>query len=200
MQLNKLTDKQLAVIVREENKEIYSEIIRRYESKLARYLRKFIYDKDELEDVLQAVFIKIYKNLYGFDAKRKFSSWIYRIAHNEAVNALRKNINGNITLEDIEYKIIDKQIFLNEIGKIIEKFWRELSNYFINSGCPGFCGRDFLVILKKTGKDTGQDEKLKQVHEEMEKIKDEMKGSLEKNLDFLQKQSAATAGLMQNRA
>ena len=47
MQLNKLTDEQLAVIVREENKEIYSEIIRRYESKLAHYLRKFIYDKDE---------------------------------------------------------------------------------------------------------------------------------------------------------
>jgi len=63
MQLNKLTDKQLAVIVREENKEIYSEIIRRYESKLAHYLRKFIYDKDELEDVLQAIFIKIYCNL-----------------------------------------------------------------------------------------------------------------------------------------
>src|SRR3989338_3660933 len=56
-----------------------------------------------------------------------------------------------------------------------------------------------LVILKKTGKDTGQDEKLKQVHEEMEKIKDEMKGSLEKNLDFLQKQSAATAGMMQRQ-
>ena len=56
-----------------------------------------------------------------------------------------------------------------------------------------------LVILKKTGKDTGQDEKLKQVHEEMKKIKEEMKGSLEKNLDFLQKQSAATAGMMQRQ-
>ena len=56
-----------------------------------------------------------------------------------------------------------------------------------------------LVILKKTGKDTGADEKLKQVHEEMEKIKEEMKGSLEKNLDFLQKQSAATAGMMQRQ-
>ena len=56
-----------------------------------------------------------------------------------------------------------------------------------------------LVIFKKTGKDTGQDDKLKQVHEEMEKIKEEMKGSLEKNLDFLQKQSAATAGMMQRQ-
>jgi len=56
-----------------------------------------------------------------------------------------------------------------------------------------------LVIFKKTGKDTGQDDKLKQVHEEMENIKEEMKGSLEKNLDFLQKQSAATAGMMQRQ-
>ena len=48
--------------------------------------------------------------------------------------------------------------------------------------------------LRKTGKDEGQDEKLKQVHEEISKIKDEMKGSLEKNLEFIQKQSHQQAG------
>ena len=55
-----------------------------------------------------------------------------------------------------------------------------------------------LVILKKTGKDTGADEKLKQVHEEISKIKDEMKGSLEKNLDFIQKQSFQTSSIVKD--
>ena len=76
-------------------------------------MRKFIYNNDELEDILQVVFIKAYKNLYGFNTKKKFSSWIYRIAHNEAVNHLKKYSKERISLDDIEYKIIDKKIDLN---------------------------------------------------------------------------------------
>ncbi len=85
-----LADEQLVGIIREEDKELYSEIIKRYNQKLSHYLRKFIYDPDGLEDVLQVVFIKAYRNLYGFNIKNRFSSWIYRIAHNEAINYLKK--------------------------------------------------------------------------------------------------------------
>ncbi len=52
--------------------------------------------------------------------------------------------------------------------------------------------------LRKEHKDEGQDEKLKEVREEISKIKDEMKGSLEKNLDFIQKQSFQTADIVKN--
>ncbi len=52
--------------------------------------------------------------------------------------------------------------------------------------------------LRKDNKDEGQDEKLKEVREEISKIKDEMKGSLEKNLDFIQKQSFQTADIVKN--
>ncbi len=55
-----------------------------------------------------------------------------------------------------------------------------------------------FLLTKKPGKGTGQDERLKQVHEEMEKIKDEMKGSLEKNLDFIQKQSWQTSNIIKD--
>jgi len=60
----------------------------------------------------------------------------------------------------------------------------------------------FLAIIfmlsRKSGKDMGQDEKLKQVHEEISKIKDEMKGSLEKNLEFIQKQSWQTSNIVKD--
>lgn len=114
MNPEKLTDEQLVLAVLNKNQELYSEIIKRYQLKLSHYLRKFIYNPDELEDVLQVVFIKAYKNLYSFNVKKKFSSWIYRISHNEALNHLKKYAKERIPLEDIEYKLIDEKIDLNK--------------------------------------------------------------------------------------
>lgn len=108
------TDEQLVVEIRENDKELYSEIIRRYQTKLSHYLRKFFRNQDELEDVLQEVFIKVYRNLYGFDIEKKFSSWIYRITHNEAINHLKKNSNKNISLDEQEWEIVDNKFNLND--------------------------------------------------------------------------------------
>lgn len=105
-----LSDEQIVEIVRTNDKELYSEIIRRYQVKLSHYLRKFINHSAELEDVLQDVFIKAYKNLYGFNTKQKFSSWIYRIAHNEAINNIKKRAREYLFLDEEEFDIIDKKI------------------------------------------------------------------------------------------
>lgn len=105
-----LTDEEIVGIVRTSNQEFYSEIIKRYQSKLFHYLKKFINDADELEDVLQTVFIKAFKNLNSFDIKQKFSSWIYRIAHNEAINQIRKNSKYSISLDDSDYDAADEKI------------------------------------------------------------------------------------------
>lgn len=85
-----LPDEKLAVIVRTTDKEAYAELIRRYEDKLLRYAAYIVGDSNKAADVVQEAFIKAYVNLNGFDAKKKFSSWIYRIVHNEAVNILGK--------------------------------------------------------------------------------------------------------------
>ncbi len=69
----------------------FSEIVMRYEAKLIRYVRRLgVKNSEDQEDVLQEIFIKVYKNLNGFDATFSFSSWIYRIAHNEAISFYRK--------------------------------------------------------------------------------------------------------------
>jgi DNA recombination protein RmuC len=56
----------------------------------------------------------------------------------------------------------------------------------------------YFLLSKKSGADAGQDEKLKEVREEIAKIKDEMKNSLEKNLEFVQKQSFDTSRIVQD--
>lgn len=75
--LGELTDEQLVEVVRSKNQELYGEVIKRYQTKLVHYLKKFIHSDDELKDVLQDVFIKAFRNLYSFDTSKRFSPWIY---------------------------------------------------------------------------------------------------------------------------
>ena len=118
-----LSDEQLAVAVREVDKELYGELIRRYSVKIGHYLRKFIRDNDELEDVLQLVFIKAYRNLFDFNSKYKFSPWLYRIAHNEALNFLKKYKREKVYLDETEWEIVDEKMNLND--KMDVKFLKE---------------------------------------------------------------------------
>ena len=85
------TDEEIVELVRIKNKELYAVIIERYENKLVRYAEYLIGDYDKASDAVQDSFIKAYINLNGFDVKKKFSSWIYRIVHNEAINLIDKN-------------------------------------------------------------------------------------------------------------
>ena len=84
------TDEELVELVFENN-AYFSCIVFRYEDKLKRYIKRITnISKEEIDDVLQEVFIKVYTNLHGFDTKLTFSSWIYRVAHNTVISLYRK--------------------------------------------------------------------------------------------------------------
>lgn len=69
----------------------FGHIVDRYEAKLGRYIARLgVRNNEDRQDVLQDIFIKVYKNLNSFNQDLSFSSWIYRIAHNEAVSWYRK--------------------------------------------------------------------------------------------------------------
>ena len=82
--------------------ELFGTLMERYEQKLSRYGRKFLSNPDNIEDIVQDVFISAYQNIKGFDASRRFSPWIYRIAHNAYVNALKKNSHLPVALFDFD--------------------------------------------------------------------------------------------------
>lgn len=84
-----LTDEQVVTKVFE-NKENYQELVERYLEPLRRYVYYLTANEEATEDIIQETFIKVFVNLRSFNTKKKFSTWIYRIAHNEAVNYLRK--------------------------------------------------------------------------------------------------------------
>jgi RNA polymerase sigma-70 factor (ECF subfamily) len=84
------------------DKEMFGELIDRYEGKLTRYVMRFTQQKDDVSDIMQVIFIKAYMNLQSFDVSRSFNSWIYRIAHNESVNHLKKKGTEKISFIDFD--------------------------------------------------------------------------------------------------
>lgn len=103
----KLTNTQADVLLVQkalESSDEFGRIIEKYQEPLRRYIRRIARpSKDELDILLQDIFIKIYENLNDFDQSLTFSSWIYRIAHNESIDYLRKKKRVGYSLDDTAY-------------------------------------------------------------------------------------------------
>ena len=84
------TDEEIAAAVQGGDSEAFGLLVQRYEQKLLRYGSKFLISGEDPKDLLQDIFIKAYANIQSFDARRVFSPWMYRIAHNEFINAGKK--------------------------------------------------------------------------------------------------------------
>jgi len=97
-----LTDEQVAAQVQAGQAEFFGILVERYEAKLRRYARKFLFGQEDVDDLLQEVFLKAYINIQSFDTGRQFSPWLYRIAHNEFVNTLRERVRKPLDFLDLE--------------------------------------------------------------------------------------------------
>ena len=87
-----LTDQEIVRLVLEGVKEKFSLLVERYYERLRRYaLRLLNFNDADAEDATSSALLKAYQNLAGYNPKLQFSSWIYRITHNEAVNLIRRN-------------------------------------------------------------------------------------------------------------
>jgi RNA polymerase sigma-70 factor (ECF subfamily) len=98
--MQSFTDEEIVSKIQAGKSELFGEIIDRYENKLVSYASKLILDHDMAEDAVQEAFIKTYRDIQSFDIKRKFSSWIYRIVHNESINQVRKN-SKNVDMDEV---------------------------------------------------------------------------------------------------
>ena len=83
------------------DKEAFGVLIERYEGKLSRYCERLgVGVREDREDILQNAFVKAYRNLNSFDLTLTFSSWMYRITHNEVMTFFRsKHARPQVTLD-----------------------------------------------------------------------------------------------------
>jgi RNA polymerase sigma-70 factor (ECF subfamily) len=134
--LEKASDESLAKEILKDPENL-SFLIDRYWQQLFFFVKRISYfSSEDTEDILQDVFIKVYRNINSFDSSYKFSTWIFQITRNTTIDAIRKKTSRpqefsldqndlrQILVEsgiDIEEKIINKEKI-----KIIEKTIRAL--------------------------------------------------------------------------
>lgn len=134
-QIEQLTDQELVVLTLQ-NKAYFAHLIYRYRGKLLNYIRRITnVREEELEDILQEVFLKTYLNLNSFKADLKFSSWIYAIAHNQVISNFRKlkarPEGSSVTIDEglaetlaadlnVE-KLMDQKLLASEVARALKE-------------------------------------------------------------------------------
>jgi RNA polymerase sigma-70 factor (ECF subfamily) len=74
-------------------------LVRRYEAKLLVYVAQIVGIQEEARDLVQEAFIRVWRNLEQYDTRFRFSTWLFRIAHNLAIDHLRRRRQPVISLE-----------------------------------------------------------------------------------------------------
>jgi RNA polymerase sigma-70 factor (ECF subfamily) len=139
-------------------------LMRRYKDKLFYYSKRISgFSNEEIEDILQDVFLKVYKNLNSFDDDFKFSSWIYGITHNETISAYRKKrsrpekvdleidedgiekISSNFDLEkEISFKLTSE-----EVSAVLEEMEEKYREVIVLKFFEGLDYREISDVIKK---------------------------------------------------
>ena len=87
-----VTDEQLILEYRVTgNRELYAQLVYRYERELFSYLRRYLGNNEMAEDVFQATFLQIHLKCDQFQEGRRFRPWLYTIATNAAIDCRRRN-------------------------------------------------------------------------------------------------------------
>jgi RNA polymerase sigma-70 factor (ECF subfamily) len=76
----------------------FQELVERYQTRLLNFIYRTIGDREKAEDLVQEVFIRVYRHIHRFDRSKKFSTWVYTIASNLAKNELRNRSRNPLVL------------------------------------------------------------------------------------------------------
>jgi RNA polymerase sigma-70 factor, ECF subfamily len=84
------TDEAVVQAVLDGDQDAFGELVERYQGRLVNYLYRLLHNTDEAHDVAQEVFIKVYQALDRFDPRYRFSTWLFRVGQNAAIDLIRK--------------------------------------------------------------------------------------------------------------
>jgi RNA polymerase sigma-70 factor (ECF subfamily) len=118
-----------------DDQQAYKRLLKKYYSSLYNLIYRLIRDKDEVEDLTQEAFVKAFASLRYFDEEFAFSTWLYKIASNNAIDHIRKkkletfSIDKPIASDDSDFKFElpdttyqpDKQIINRQRSELLAK-------------------------------------------------------------------------------
>jgi len=97
-QLHSMADAAVVATFLSGEERAFQELVERYQTRLLNFVYRTIGDRERAEDLVQEVFIRVYRHLHRFDRSKKFSTWIYTIASNLAKNELRNRSRNPLVL------------------------------------------------------------------------------------------------------
>ena len=130
--LSKFSDSEVVELVLAGEKELFELLLRRYNQRLFRVVRSYIKSEDDTRDVMQEAYVKAYTKLNQFKHESTFSTWLIRIAINEALQEIRKkkrllnhygameNLISVFSLSDTNTMNPEKQAIKSETKTLIE--------------------------------------------------------------------------------
>jgi RNA polymerase sigma-70 factor, ECF subfamily len=124
-----LSDQELIAITLSYDTTAFDVLILRWHASILRYTSRLLnFNTADSEDVTSEAFYKAYRNLASYNPKYSFSSWLYRIAHNQAVNLIRKNsgffsmdIQGFLHIPSQESQIIEQKFTHKDLEQVLQK-------------------------------------------------------------------------------
>jgi len=133
-------------------------LIKKHQGMVYNYLYKMTLNKEDAEDMTQEVFIKAYNNLYSFEKKSNFSTWVFKIAINTLNSHFRKKkdydlnkdevlMNIKCSEKEIPEEALDLKEKRQEALKILEGLTLEQKNAIILKYIKGFSYKEIGEIL-----------------------------------------------------
>ena len=99
MALKDLSDQEIVALARQGREAAYRELIGRYQRPVFSLIYRLVRDREKAEDLAQDTFIKVLNAIDRYDPAYKFSSWIFKIAHNTSLDHLRKKEPETLSLD-----------------------------------------------------------------------------------------------------
>ncbi|HEX6308576.1 MAG TPA: sigma-70 family RNA polymerase sigma factor [Longimicrobiales bacterium] len=99
MDYSSLTDQQVVLLAREGRERAFRELIGRYQRPVFSLIYRLVRDREKAEDLAQDTFVKVLNAIDRYDPQYKFSSWIFKIAHNTGLDHLRRREPDTLSLD-----------------------------------------------------------------------------------------------------
>src|SRR5712691_3899016 len=93
-----LDDRTLVARILEGDRDRFTELVKRYEKRIINYVYRITHRYEDAHDLAQEIFVKVYVALDRYDPKYQFSTWLFRIAQNSAIDALRKKTVNEVSI------------------------------------------------------------------------------------------------------
>ena len=108
-QLSAATDQEVVEAARDGHERAYRELVRRYQRPVFSLIYRMVRDRERSEDLAQETFVKVLNALDSYRPEYKFSSWIFKIANNAAIDQLRRKELDTLSLDGAPDAVTSEQ-------------------------------------------------------------------------------------------